>query len=229
MRSIVILIVTIAAAATALATAVAVPLVYLLGWDQVNLPIIGMTSMIAVGFPFALAYGLSNTASGIADQDDPGLYWLDHIPSVLAWLSINVTAAIVLFGLFQTNQDIVRVIKETFGLQLLLGLVVFSWFDVLWLQRRKHAMLKQQLQNPNAPTPQLAAQQPTVSRGPTIFGAALATLLVLGLIGGAIYASRQGLVGTSTAELGKSGCTEKYIGTNAQGTKMYELPADCGK
>ena len=202
MRYIVTLVVTIAAAAVTVATVIAVPLVYLIGWDQVNLPIFGMTSMVAVGLPFAIAYGLLNTASGISDQDDPALYWVDHIPSLLAWVSINVTAAIVLFGLFQANQDIVRVIRETFGLQLLLGLVVFSWVDILWLQRRKHQMLKEQLRDPAAPAPNLAAYataHPTISRGAPIFGAAIAALLVLGIIAGAVYASKLNLFPASAA------------------------------
>lgn len=217
MRSLVIVIVTIVAAATALATATAVPLVYLMGWDVVKEPFFGTTiSLVALGFPFALLYGASNFASGISDQDDHGLYWLDHVPSILAWLSITVTACVVMFGLFQANQDIVRVIKETFGLQLLMGLVAFSWFDVFVLQRKKHRMLKQQLTDPNAPaTPQLAQQPQTNSTGPTIIGAVLAMLLLAALIGGTLYASRYE---------GEGGCRETYVGT-VNGTRMYET--DC--
>ncbi len=197
MRSLLIVVVTIVAAVSALATAIAVPLVYLLGWDTVTDPFFGITfSLVALGLPFALIYVLSNVASGISDQEDEGLYWVDYIPSVIAWVSISVTAAVVAFGLFRTNVDIVRVIKESFGLQLLLGLLIFSWVDRFWLQRYKHRMLTDQLRNPAAPPPQLATYvaQP-VSRTPMVVAAILATLLVILLIAGAIYASRAGVIG----------------------------------
>lgn len=210
-----------------------------MGWDQVNLPIIGMASLVTLGFPFALLYGASNTVSGITDQDESGLYWLDHIPSVVAWMSINVTAGFVLFGLFQANSDIVRVIQESFALQLLLALVVFSWIDVLWLQRYKHRMLREQLQNPNAPQqPHLAtyAAQPQ-SRGGLAFGTIVATLLVLGLIGGAIYASGLDADSLRSASIRpwKSGVndSEKNVPTcsrfvrNVDGVAVYQLHHDC--
>lgn len=118
-----------------IAVAVMVPLAYLtpFGATVVVLPLVGSISIIAVGFPAAIAYVVSNLVMGFARPGDHLDRMIDLTFSLLAALSITATA-IAVFG-FDVG-------KEYWGhlphARLLLGvLVAYAWLiDVYFNQLR---------------------------------------------------------------------------------------------
>lgn len=157
----------IAAVATLVAAAIA-PVDYI---ETLRATPIGMIVYAFVMYSSAIyiGYVLFNIFSGLLGQGDAGraptLYWIDYVPSWLAWLSFNLVGLWVALGI----QGIVRGFPPITNLGdvpndywVLLALVIFSWFDVGILQGHKHKAALQYIRTQRAIAPPPAVAPPAV-------------------------------------------------------------------
>lgn len=128
------------------ATAIMVPVVFLATLDQIT---VGGTSysLITLGVVAAIFYGMFNQLTGPIDIREPSLYRADHETSKLAFGSITITAALVALAWFLEYGPVVETLKHPIALPLLVGLVVFSSYDMFFLQRRKGRVIGQAIAN----------------------------------------------------------------------------------
>lgn len=190
MRKTIFGLITLLSAMINIATAVAVPVAYVL--HKYTFVYKSYTfSLLEWGLLAAIAYAVLNVLSGKIDQDDTKLYWLDTASSWLAALSINLTAGYVLLGLYKEKQNVVEVMQQDMALMLLMGLVAFSWLDLLWLQRKKTGMLIASATGPvSGVAPSLLAYPGTnhpSNQTVTRLGGFAAALIIVGLICGVLY------------------------------------------
>lgn len=239
------IIITLLAALACFATAVIVPLVYIVGLDHVTVH--GVTfSFVTWGLPALLGLIALNVFSGLVDQRHRWLYVLDHVASWASWLSINFTTAFVAFGYLQANQDILKILQESFAMQLLLGLVAYSWFDLVWIQRHKRRVLREWLKAQRVTTPAAAglavpppvapavAATPVPAPAPTTpptdshVGTALALFLGVLVVGGLMLLFLFGLdveLGLNGSEKAVQPTCAKFVG-NGGGVPTYVLRFD---
>jgi hypothetical protein len=193
MRKTIFGLLTLLSAMINIATAIAVPLAYVLHKYVIKVGEIQF-SLLEWGLLAAIGYAVMNVLSGKIDQDDTKLYWLDTASSWLAALSINLSAGHVLLGLYKEKQNVVEIMQQDMALLLLMGLVAFSWLDLLWLQRKKTAMLASSAVSPAAcAKPDLQVYKDLHKEPPssavTWSGGFMAAVIIVLLIGGTFYAT----------------------------------------
>jgi len=150
-------IITLLAALSALCVTVMVPAVYALNIPVVTLPDGYVFSFIANGTIACVAYVAFNALSGVKTQTSSVLYHLDHFCSWLAWFSINLSAGLVLVRLISNGQDVVAVLRADGATQLLVGLVLYSWLDLLFVQGHKRRAIMARLRGHALPVATQAA------------------------------------------------------------------------
>lgn len=157
-------IVTLIAAAATLAAAAIAPVDYI---ESLRSTPIGMVVYTFVMYASAIyiGYVLFNIFSGLLGQGDagraPALYWIDYVPSWLAWLSFNAVGLWVALGSAGTVRGFTPITKLADmpnDYWVLIGLVIFSWLDVGILQGHKHKAAWQYIrtQRTIAPPPAVA-------------------------------------------------------------------------
>ena len=161
-------IVTLVAAAATLAAAAIAPVDYI---EALRATPIGMVVYIFAVYSSAIyiGYVLFNIFSGLLGQGDAGraptLYWIDYVPSWLAWFSVNMVGLWVLLGIAGVVQGFTPIttwaaVPNSYWV--LLGLVIFSWIDVGILQGNKHKAAWQYIQTQRTIAPPPAVAPPPV-------------------------------------------------------------------
>ena len=196
-------IVTLIAAVATLAAAAIAPVDYI---EALRAHPIGLVLIAFVMYAsaFYTCYVLFNIFSGLLGQGDagraPALYWIDYVPSWLAWLSFNLVGLWVALGCAGIVQGFTAITSWAAvpnSYWVLIGLVVFSWVDVGILQGHKHKAAWQYIQTQRsiAPPPAVApvavvVPPPAAAPGPAPVAAPIeapsnvgkALFVILGLV-----------------------------------------------
>lgn len=135
---------------SALAVAVGTPAAYLLGIDTLIVGTAFTISLISNASLAYMAYAVSNTLSGVTPQHSAGLVWTDTTLSVIAWVSLNSTLAIMLIQYFIGGGEAAKMFSIFGAVQPVVAAAAFSWLDVFYIQRRKHRLLREQRDSRNA-------------------------------------------------------------------------------
>lgn len=168
------------------------------------------------------------------------LYWLSYIVTLLAAFAISMTAGYVYLGLQQNVPAVVHALSVPYAKELLMVLVVFSWFSALVLQGHKHteAWTHVSAARAIAPAAPVAPIPPTVpAPAPTPGSAAsvIVVLLLLAAVALAAYAAFGNGIrvttigradGYSVADGSSDDCTPRYLGRDGL-TARYEIPLGC--
>ncbi len=183
-------IVTIIAAAAALAAAAIAPVNYIeaLRANPIGL---ALTAFVMYASAIYIGYVLFNIFSGLLGQGDagraPALYWIDYVPSWIAWFSFNLVGVWVVLGIagiVQGFTPITSLAAVPNSYWVLFGLVIFSWIDVGFLQGHKHKAAWQYIQTQRsiAPPPAVAPVAPIVppALGPAPIAVPIAAPVGLG-------------------------------------------------
>ena len=140
----------ILAALASLLAAVTVPVAYVLAPVLTGLGgTISSAVVVLVQFALAIyfAYLILNVLSAIIGWLAPhsqDAYDVDFYPSFIAAISFTITAVFVGIGMASSYSSISQVMDIPFAIWLLIGLVLFAWFDVVVLQGPNRRRLAQQ-------------------------------------------------------------------------------------
>lgn len=243
-------IVTLVAAVVTLAAAAIVPVDFI---ETLRANPIGIFLFTFVKYSSAIyiGYVLFNIFSGLLGQGDagrsPALYWIDYVPSWLAWFSFNLVGlwvALGCAGVVQGFTPITKLADVPNEYWVLLGLFVFSWIDVGWLQGHKHAAAWQYIQTQRniAPPPAVAppaavAAPPAAAPAPAPAAAPVAAPTGVGMgifvaigVCAAIILLVIAFSGTAERRAGDepatekaaSACSQTFVGNNRDGIPVYK-------
>lgn len=237
------LVTTLLAIVSAIAVALIAPVDYIEALRDYPLWML-LVAFLKFGAVIYISYVVFNIISGLAGQGDAGrnpvLYWMDYIPSWIAWFSLNLTAlwvALGLLGIVKGYSPITALADVPNSYWVLLALVLFSWLDVGVLQGHKHEAARQYIAaqraiTPAAPVPPPAPLPGTPVAAPTGIGTGLliaAAIIVVFILAMIFSGGGTNLGGLNDAS-GKSGLTDNRgvcekitTGVNADGTPKFVL------
>jgi len=218
-----------------LATGAAAVAYYGFGISAVDLTVI-VVSLVQYGVFIAGIWAVLEVASWIAGQagNNP-LWWLDYVTTWFAWLFINLAALYVWLGVRSDYQPVVHRLEVPYATELLIGLVIFSWFAALVLQAHKHKRVWQEgqtqrqvqpaaPQQPAPPANPAPAPAPASAGGGAVAVAALLLLIVI-IVLFAFNGGKVMKVGLSD-DKGEV-CRETFVGNNKDGIPVYKPNFDC--